>query len=265
MGIMYQALLQEIESLAPPWLQSSWDHSGLQVASDRKEIEKVAVCLDATPLLVEKALDENCDFILAHHPLALKAEFPDRLNNYRKILKMLLCADVALYSAHTSLDVNINGPAGFLGRTLKLTNTCVLDPVYNPEGADAIGFGQVGNLPEPVSFSRFANLIMDILSLDVLPVCGFKKKDIIRRVAYCGGSGSSLLKKAEASEADVFITGDIKYHTALETEICILDVGHYSLEAEMMRHVTRSLQDKFESLEISYLASPDPFSYIYKI
>lgn len=265
MGMNYSFVIEAIEDLAPPYLQASWDCSGLQVASTRREIKKIAICLDAVPELVEKALNLACDFILAHHPLSLKAEFPNRLNAYRRVLQLLLGADVPLYSAHTSLDVNIKGPAGFLGYALKLQNTEILDPISAPAFNEPCGYGQVGDLMEAMNLGNLAAKLMEVLNIDVVPVCGLNKKDRIQRVAYCGGSGSSLAAKALSMGADVFITGDVKYHTALETELCILDVGHYAMENEMMRHVTRDLRGRLKDLEIIFLPSPDPFHFIYKV
>lgn len=262
MAMPQASVIEAVETLAPPFLQASWDCSGLQCASSRREVSKMAVCLDAVPELVEKALDEGCDFILSHHPLALKAEPPNKLNDYWRVLRLLLGSDTALYAAHTSLDANISGPAGFLGRELKLKDAAVLDPLPGHEGC---GFGGIGNLPEEMSFAKFSSLVMRLLGLDIMPVCGRKRKDIIRRAAYCGGSGSSLAALAFQKGADVFISGDIKYHAALESEICILDAGHYPFEAEMMRRSAQYLMDSLKDIEVIYLESPNPFTFILNV
>lgn len=54
----------------------------------------------------------------------------------------------------------------------------------------------------------------------------------IKKVAICGGSGSFLIKDAIAAKADIFISGDIKYHDFFEAEnkILIADIGHYESE-----------------------------------
>ena len=162
MAVNYNEVIKAIEDLAPPFLQASWDCSGLQLASTRKQINKLAVCLDAVPDLLEKALDQGCDFVLAHHPLTLKAELPNRINTYWRILRLLLTQDIPLYSAHTSLDVNINGPAGFLGRALKLQNTEILDPLPSSSFHTPCGYGQVGDLPEPLSLNKLVSQRMEI-------------------------------------------------------------------------------------------------------
>ena len=54
----------------------------------------------------------------------------------------------------------------------------------------------------------------------------------VKKVAVCGGSGSSLLDVAIRSQADFFITSDYKYHQFFDAEgkIVIADIGHYESE-----------------------------------
>ena len=85
----------------------------------------------------------------------------------------------------------------------------------------------------------------------------------IRRVAYCTGSGSSLLEEARAAGADIFITGDVKYHTALDTQLCLFDVGHHSLEEEMMRRAAIHLQHACPMLEVIFVPSASPFQPVH--
>ena len=85
----------------------------------------------------------------------------------------------------------------------------------------------------------------------------------IRRVAYCTGSGSSLLEEARAAGADIFITGDVKYHTALDTQLCLFDVGHHSLEEEMMRRAAIHLQHACPMLEVVFVPSASPFQPVH--
>lgn len=103
-------VIHHIERTAPLSIAASWDRSGVQVASGREEIRRLAVCLDPTPASVSRALDEGADMILSHHPLTLEPRFTDRLVAYREVLFLLFRADVPLYAAHTSLDANPVGP-----------------------------------------------------------------------------------------------------------------------------------------------------------
>lgn len=252
-------LIAGIERIARPANAASWDRSGLQVAATRSEVTCLAVCLDPTPASVRRALDAGADFILSHHPLSLQPDLPRRLDDYREVLCQLLTADVPLYAAHTTLDVASTGPAAWLADELGLGDRAVLEVVAPPEAPGSLpaGYGLAGDLPEPVDFAAFNARLSRLLGFDGGTFCG-PVPEQVRRVAYCTGSGSSLWREARARGAELFITGDVKYHTALETRICILDVGHHSLEEEMMRRLSLGLAAMFAGVDVIFVASASP-------
>ncbi|MBQ7738374.1 MAG: Nif3-like dinuclear metal center hexameric protein [Desulfovibrionaceae bacterium] len=251
-------LIHRIESVAPLEAAAQWDLSGLQVACHRTHIQKMAVCLDPTPQTITKALKTNPDFILAHHPLTLKPSLPRKLDNYHETLRMLLTSDVALYSAHTSLDVNSAGPAGWLATELDLQGVQVLKP--NILGAQ-FGFGLVGDLKTPLDTQTFLSRISKLITVPEATVIGTPPQ-VINRVAYCTGSGASLLELAAKSQADIFITGDVKYHAALDSQIFVLDVGHHSLEEEMMRRLANLLSKSLNSIDVTFIPSSSPYTML---
>lgn len=94
-----------------------------------------------------------------------------------------------------------------------------------------IGFGMIGELEEAINTKDF------LLSLKKIFGCSHFKhskiiKEEIKSVALCGGSGSFLINKALNRKADIYITGDIKYHDYFTTEdkIILADIGHYESE-----------------------------------
>ena len=248
-------LIHRIESVAPLEAAAQWDLSGLQVASHRTNVQKMAVCLDPVPATITKALAIKPDFVLAHHPLTLKPNLPRRLDNYHETLRLLLSNDVTLYSAHTSLDVNSTGPAGWLAQELDLQDVQVLKP--NILGAQ-FGFGLVGDLKTPLDTLSFLSQISKIIPVPETTVIG-PEPQIINRVAYCTGSGASLLDLAARAQTDIFITGDVKYHAALDAQIFVLDVGHHSLEEEMMRRFAELLAKALPSVEVTFIPSASPY------
>lgn len=252
-------IINAIEKIAPLAAAASWDLSGLQVAAARQEAAVLAVCLDPTPSSISKALELGAECILSHHPLLLKPVLPARLDAYHEVLRLLLTADVPLYAAHTSLDVNARGPAGWLARELELRNLAVLEPtsVQPPGDTLPLGFGLAGDLPCSLCFDEIVEKLTRHLDLSTAALCG-PTPGTIRRLAYCTGSGSSLLAEARAAGAQLFITGDVKYHTALAAEISMLDVGHHSLEEEMMRRMCRLLQQRLEPLHVFFVPSRSP-------
>ncbi|MBR3664663.1 MAG: Nif3-like dinuclear metal center hexameric protein [Desulfovibrio sp.] len=247
-------LLAEIEKTAPLDGAASWDCSGLQVASPNKDIQRLGVSLDPTPASVEKALDLGCDGILTHHPLTLSPRLPKALDAYHSVLRSLLRKDVPLYASHTSLDTNLQGPAAWLADELGLLKRKPLEPLpHDPTR----GFGLCGDLPQAVSGQSFLQKLGDLVPEPTTTICG-QLPEKICRVAYCTGSGASLLPLAKSAGADIYISGDIKYHAALDADIFIVDVGHHSLEEEMM-HRFSQLLGKSLRIQVTFVPSQSPF------
>ena len=65
----------------------------------------------------------------------------------------------------------------------------------------------------------------------------------IKKVAVCGGSGLDLISSAISSEADAYITADIKYHSFQDAEnkILLIDAGHYETEVQVLASVMKKL------------------------
>lgn len=257
--MLISEIIKRIEGLAPPCCQASWDKSGLQTASIALEAEHVAVFLDPQPHILEKALARGATFLLSHHPLALKAELPAKLNSWFFALRILLGANACLYAAHTSLDVVADGPAGWLGRSLGLENTQILEAVPQCPGK---GYGGIGNLPMPMPFAEVVAEIVKLTKSREAALCGPEADREISRVAWCGGSGGSFLEIAKNMGAQLFVTGDIKYHTALEAALPVLDVGHHALEEEMMRRFANILKEYLPEVRVDFIPSTSPFTRI---
>jgi dinuclear metal center YbgI/SA1388 family protein len=255
-------LIDIIEQTAIPSLSAPWDKSGIQVAACNPEVRHMAVMLDATPDNILTALETGADFILAHHPLSLQPRFPDTTGTYHNILSLLFKNDLCLYSAHTSLDANPRGPAAWLADTLNLSGRDVLEKtgLLPGETESCAGFGFVGNLPNLLSYEEFCLKLSLALEVKSWRGCGRKPK-LIRRVACCPGSGAEAIEIAARAGADVYITGDIKYHAALEAQIRVLDVGHFQLEEIMMRLFAGQLAGQAPEIKVSFLNGVDPLFF----
>ncbi len=268
---MYQKeLLTYLEEFIPLNLATSWDNSGLQVASLEKDIRHLAVALDPCVRSVEKALALGADFIFTHHPLSLSPRLPSRLDAYHKILSLLFKNDVSLFAAHTNLD---SLPvAHWLADELGLLERNFLEVTGEYQELPA-GIGCVGSLAQKTASEEFIKKVQKLVPHSANFNLAGKLPEFIEKVAICGGSGSSLVPVAEKFGADIFITGDVKYHSALDVMDsldafdanygqkfpCFLDVGHFSLEEEMMRRFSLMLQEKLDNVRVSFISANDPF------
>jgi len=113
------------------------------------------------------------------------------------------------------------------------------DPGYtffeNSSTPSRAGLGRVGELPAPVTLREFADRVAGALPATAagVRVAGDPGR-LVRTVAVCGGSGSSLLDAAASAGADVFVTSDLKHHQVSEAGErpgpALCDVAHYASE-----------------------------------
>ena len=94
-----------------------------------------------------------------------------------------------------------------------------------------VGMGIIGELVEPEDELDFLKRIKSVFNAGAVRYTQLLNKKICK-VAVCGGSGSGLLKAAMAKQADVYISGDFKYHEFFDAEnkILIADIGHFESE-----------------------------------
>jgi len=142
-----------------------------------------------------------------------------------------------------------------------------LIPLQNEGGV--LGIGRIGELSSPVALEDFAGLVKERLGVSSLRLVGERGKRV-SRVALCGGSGASLLRDAVRQGADLFVTGDIKYHEAREAEsqgIAVIDAGHFATEKVMIEGLAAQLVGELarRRLEVAVMTCTgenDPFLVI---
>ncbi|MCX6272070.1 MAG: Nif3-like dinuclear metal center hexameric protein, partial [Bacteroidetes bacterium] len=108
------------------------------------------------------------------------------------------------------------------------------------------GYGVVGNLPEPIDEADFLEMVKARTEAGVVrhsPLLGRK----VKKIALCGGSGNFLIKEALRKKADVYLTGELKYHDFFETEgrILLADIGHYESEQFAKELIYSIISEKF--------------------
>ncbi|MCG8579047.1 MAG: Nif3-like dinuclear metal center hexameric protein [Bacteroidales bacterium] len=126
------------------------------------------------------------------------------------------------------------------------------------------GIGMVGELPHEVDEATFLNRLKNIFNVGCVRYTTLLNKTV-KRVALCGGSGSFLLGKAIASKADVFVTGDFKYHQFADAEdrILIADIGHFESEQYTKEVFFEILTKKFSNFAIHLSnVNTNPVNYL---
>ncbi|MGI9570071.1 MAG: Nif3-like dinuclear metal center hexameric protein, partial [Desulfobulbia bacterium] len=172
------------------------------------------------------------------------------------IIQMAAHHQLAIFSAHTNLDIVRDGVNDVLARRLGLRNLSALQPVQVEErakednpilagGETEIGIGRIGALAKTGSLKSLVSMVKKKLKLDFIKVAGDLEIKVAR-VAICSGSGSSLMKAFLSSNAQAYISGDIHYHDAREAENLnrgIIDIGHFPSEHLMVDALAQQLEN----------------------
>jgi len=127
-----------------------------------------------------------------------------------------------------------------------------------------VGAGMYGELPYDMDEMEFLHYLKSQMGLEVIKHTQLLGKPI-RKVALCGGAGIFLLNKAKSVGADIFITGDVKYHEFFDAEnqIIITDIGHYESEIYTKELLCERLSQNFSNIAL-YLTKvvTNPITYL---
>ncbi|MBQ9245387.1 Nif3-like dinuclear metal center hexameric protein, partial [bacterium] len=166
--------------------------------------------LTVTDDIVKQARQNNCDMIISHHPL---------------FYVPLEWSDINIYSAHTNLDIAEGGTTDTLIQKLGFKKS------------ENQGFVRIVILNKPISLDELKNKLLTI-SPKLRYINNLNKKDI-RSIAFCAGSGSEFINR---TDTDAFVTGDLKFHTALDSKQIVFDIGHFESEIfapELLKEITQ--------------------------
>ncbi|MDB2656654.1 Nif3-like dinuclear metal center hexameric protein [Crocinitomicaceae bacterium] len=125
------------------------------------------------------------------------------------------------------------------------------------------GSGMVGELEKPMKSEKFLEYIKTTFNCGAIRHTDFTT-EYIEKVAYCGGAGSFLLGAAKRSGADIFITGDFKYHEFFDADggIIIADIGHFESEQYTSHRLAQILTEKFVTFAVHLTeVNTNPINY----
>jgi dinuclear metal center YbgI/SA1388 family protein len=263
-----------VEELWPESLAEDWDEVGLVAGHPGAEVHRVMFAVDPTIDVIEEAIDFGAELLITHHPLLLKGVTSVAANTAKgKAVHRLIESGTALMTVHTNGDSAVGGVSDVLADALGLQNVAPLTPAAN--GLPEEGIGRVGDLEEVLTLGDFAARVFGILPSVAGGVRVSGDRDgLIRRVAVCGGAGDSLFGEVRASNADVYVTADLRHHPASEAREAavndrpyLIDVSHFASEwlwlpaaAEALGNV---LTDQGHNVEIRVsTTNSDPWDFI---
>jgi dinuclear metal center YbgI/SA1388 family protein len=135
-------------------------------------------------------------------------------------------------------------------------------PISNK--SESVGAGIIATLEKEEDEMAFLMRLKDITSAKCIRYTKLRNKPI-RKVALCGGSGAFLINTAKSAGADVYITGDVKYHEFFdsENEMLIADVGHYESEQFTIELLFDFIKENFPTFAVQISdINTNPINYL---
>lgn len=258
-------IVMQLEQFAPPQLAEPWDKVGLQIGSQAATVRRILVALELTEAVVSEAVTQHIDLIILHHPAIFAAldslcTDDERIHLYATLLRH----QIAVYVAHTNLDAASGGMNDWVAQRLGLQQVA---PLTDAEGAPAIG--RIGLLAQPMPLVHYAEHVKQAFDLAAVRLVTTDKQQLVRRVAVVAGGGISYYPLALAQRADVFVTGDVRFHPAhelLAKGLSCIDPGH-AIERICQPHLVALLSQWADAAgwDITVqetIAVLDPFQFV---
>ncbi len=223
-----------LEQIAPPELAEDFDEGKIgAILNLDNDIEKIAVALDPTDYVLNRAADIGADMLITHHTLIFHP-ITVVTKPLANTLKIALDNNISLYSMHTNYDKVQGGVNDVLADRLGLVDVVELE------------LGRIGEIPA-CSTDTFAKHVSKSLNTHVQYV---GDRDDISRVMVIGGSGfrAEYLDIAQENDVDAFVSGELKHDVIrARGDISLIDATHYATENPAMEHLCGRLLDMLET------------------
>lgn len=259
-----QEVIDACEKLWPLDTAEEWDAPGLMLGNPGQQVRRVLMTVDVTFDVIAEARDRDCELIISHHPMFLRGvQTLGQQTLKGAMVAEAVRANLAVLAMHTNADFVPDGVTESLAKALGLTNMEALDTVN--------GQGRVGYV-EPASLLEFARIV----GRAIAPTAGGVRvsgnpHQSVRRVAVAGGAGDSLLAAALKSDADVFVTSDLRHHPVQDATLqarlggrglAVIDVSHWAAEACWLEPAALALGKLLPGLEfVSSEIRTDPWDF----
>ncbi len=217
-------IVEIADKLFPFELAEKWDNCGIQIGDPQQPIHSVTFSLDATIEAIKFSIENKCQGLITHHPLLfdpIKSITTATITG--RSLLTAAASRLSILSLHTNLDAAPDGLndkiAGLLG----------LKDVIVPEGATC---ARLGALSKWTHIRDLALKVLEVFDLELVNIAAEDDR-LVKKVFVVSGSGASFLSIAAAAGADILITGDVKYHAAIDAaayNLPIIDATHFGLE-----------------------------------
>ncbi|NPA60641.1 MAG: Nif3-like dinuclear metal center hexameric protein [Epsilonproteobacteria bacterium] len=231
-----------LDELSPFELQENWDNSGLLIGDFNQDIEKIVLSIDVDEELIDTM--PNNSLLITHHPIIFGGLKQLEFSKYpANLIQKMMQKNISNIAMHTNFDQTH-------------LNDYVVTEVLGYKITQKDGFVAYFDVDE--DFDTFAKKVS--LAFNLPHAKCVKSSSFVKKVALTTGSGCSLMKSIDAK---CFLTGDVKYHDAMEAKsikMSLIDIGHFESEHFFAQILHKHL--KILGLEAIIASSKNPFTYI---
>lgn len=238
-------IYEYIDSFAPFSTACDFDNCGLIVGDMNEDIKKIGLALDITNDVIDRAISENINLIITHHPVIFNATKSIKSNT--PVYK-LIQNNISTIASHTNLDKACGGVNDTLVEYYELTS--VTSPVELED------LGRVGELAQAIPVKKYAEIIKQNLNAKVVRYYDAGVK--VKKVGFVSGSGGSMIKDALCLGIDTFITGDIKHDQFVDAKnigLNLIEANHFDSEVVVLKSLKEKLDTVCKDIEVTILQS----------
>lgn len=223
---------------------------GLQVETDNEEINRIALSVDVSPMIIETAVSWQADLLLVHHGI-LWRDVERIAGPLAARVRPMMRHGLNLYAAHLALDAHPE--VGNNAVLAQLLDVDISDWWCAPTGTP---IGIVGPLATETPLAQFVEKVNGQLNTSATVLA--QGPDVVKQVAIVSGFGADKIAEAKTLGIDTFLTGETShqnYWLAADFGLNIIYAGHYATETVGVQALGKHLSDKY-GLELKFFDFP---------
>lgn len=220
--------------------QEEWDCCGPNYFNDN-EVNNIYCSLDITDQIIDNAIKKNCNVIITHHPILVdELDSNNKINiQNKKLQEKLINNNILHICLHTCFDRYILGTSYQIFQSFNINSNLIKESKW------LMDYIYYFEFKEQILLKDLVNIINNEYTR---PISYIKEQEneLIRKVGIGAGSCSSMLNEI-INKVDVFLTGDIKWHTYLDAynlKLKIININHYS-ESVFVDYISSNIENKF--------------------
>ena len=235
--------------VAPFDTQESYDNAGILVGNEMQNKKHVLLTLDITNPVIDEALEIGADMIISHHPIIWE---PIKSISPENPVWQLIQHDIGAICAHTNFDIAPTGLNTYIGKKMaeRIKFSGAFEPLEILSRNRTLGYTAL--LARPLQTTELAQALADVYTNNALRF--YDSGKIIKKIAWCSGSGGDLMETALERGADALITGDCKHSIWMQARnlsFTLFDCGHFETEVFAVERFAQILHDAAPNLKIS--------------